>query len=300
MKKSLEIRTKKNKSRKQINYFKKLLFWLLFLAFGGAVGWTLLFSPALKVKKITVKTKTIDKIKIETVAKEELIGSRWKFFSADNLLLIKRCNIKRRIQDEFLLAKQASVKMKFPDQLMISVLERQFVAVWCGKEGCWWIDETGTIFRKIENQLPITAAQQENTVVLRNTGQTETARVGEKVIDSSLVSFSRQLFLEAENRSSMKLKRELQIPSSIANEVWAITDRGWRIYFSVDEPIEKELAILEKALEKNISPAEQQQLEYIDLRLKGKVVYKTKQVIEPTEEEPTKRKGEEDNEEVQN
>jgi hypothetical protein len=171
------------------------------------------------------------------------------------------------------------VKRKFPNRLVITIFERKIVAIWCKAENCWWVDETGTIFKKLENQTALTAAQQANTIFLRDTSQTATVRgkkEGEEALPGVVVVFCHQLFLRTKDKTGIELEREFQVPFSVAEEARATTKRGWRVYFSVAEPVEKELEILKEVLEKGISPTEQQQLEYIDLRLKGKIIYKTK------------------------
>ena len=70
----------------------------------------------------------------------------------------------------------------------------------------------------------------------------------------------------------------------MSGELRVKTVQGWEIYFSTERPITTQARILKRILKSKLVEEDLSQLEYIDLRIKGKAVYRFKNYEEREKE----------------
>jgi hypothetical protein len=67
---------------------------------------------------------------------------------------------------------------------------------------------------------------------------------------------------------------EFTIPSVGAEEINVRTDAGWLLLLDVRQPLADQLGALEKVVTEELAPEDLKRLDYVDLRIPGKVYYR--------------------------
>lgn len=285
-------RNKKNrkiKNRKRqtwLSLLRKVVFWLVFVSFWGVSFWTLFFSDVMKVTNIESVgvSEKFSSIHLEEQVGEIISGNILGLIPRDNLLLISKKAIAMQIKEDNELVRDVSVEKKFPNTIIIGIEERESHIVWCNNEICVLLDERGEAFSDVEK---FGNAKQ---VKVFDTSNKE-FKLGDRVADPEFVFFAEKLPEVFFQELLIEIEPTLQTPSSMSGEIRLKTKDGWEVMFSTDRPMGVQIKVMEKILKEKVGPEKVSQLEYIDLRIKGKATYKFKQ------EEKQKDDDEEDEKE---
>lgn len=250
----------KKRFKKRKSIFKNRFFWISFfilvLIFG--LSYLFIFSQVFRIKEI--KISNVDdslKLKVEEVIKNE-IGS--------NIFLVNFEKMNKEILSQFSEIVELDFKRKFPSTLIIQIAERESVGVWCYQtyDECFFIDREGIIFKKTKTEL-----MQEEVMIVSL--KKEEALVSGKEI---LVPQILELILKIKEEFEENLKIEIENFTIVSEKRLNIkTNENWEIYFNLEKDIKLEVTKLKALLEKEISPEERRNLEYIDLRFE-KIFYK--------------------------
>lgn len=244
--------------------FRKRFLWLGILAIiiGGTVFYFLFFSEAFQVKKIIITGE-------EKVSKYDLkllieggLQNRMLFFETKSIFLVDAENMREDILDDFPQIAEIEISRGFPDALNIVVVERLGLAVWCGAEKCFLLDNEGVIFEETSPETDlIKFTDKENIASLS---------LGEKVIEKE--KLTQILDIRSKLRKSLKV---LIVEASIIfdERINTKTSEGWEIYFNPKGDLDWQITELGLVLEKLIPPEKREGLEYIDLRF-SRVFYK--------------------------
>ncbi|MBL7156516.1 MAG: FtsQ-type POTRA domain-containing protein [Candidatus Pacebacteria bacterium] len=259
--------------KKRKSFLKRKSFWIFVFSFllGGAFVYALFFSGIFQVKEIKVSgnqkvlsEKLYDFI--EPQVEKNLIVSKVK-----NIFLINAKNIENNILKSFSEIGQASLKRKFPNTLILEIIERKTLAIFCSilkqesedsnVNNCFRVDNNGIAFERAdanENQ-DLTVYFEKNNISL-----------GEKVINEKN--------LQAISDIKKGLKEKLQINinsfSILEEKLNVITSQGYEIFFNLQNNISDQIFNLELVLKEKISQEDMKNLEYIDLRFGNKVYFR--------------------------
>lgn len=269
---------------------KKILFFVLLIFFVGGSVWLLFFSSFVKIKHIKV-----DGFQEELVEKVVQNVSKSFYFSLipqDNILLISHSQIEKQIKENLFLAQNIKIKKVFPDTVEVFLEKRNDVVAWCQgdpNQNCFLIDESGEVFYKLKNgerdfgnEFPV--------VFCKGTVGIE---IGEKIIKPELAKFCSEISRFSQEEAGVNLENVYYSPSFIAGEIKVRTDQNWEVYFNSFSTAQKQARLLKSVLEKNIGEENVGKLEYIDLRLDGKVLYKLRESeIKADENEPNEESEE--------
>jgi cell division septal protein FtsQ len=258
----------------------KALFYLLLLSFFGAVIYSLFFSGYLAVANIAITgQENIETSSIEKEIKSRLDGQFFHLVSKNNLLLMKTSGLERDIAEKFKKINRVEIKRKFPSGLIVDITEKKLRMIFCSREKCFILDETGNAFEEIgENSQEYAAS---NLPVLKDSSNPEVSPGG-RMVDPSYIDFSDSVKNKLERELDIFLEREYSTPNRISGDLKVTTKDGWGIYFDAGLDAGKEVEILKTVLDEKIPQGERVNLEYIDLRSDNKVFYKFK---EGTQEE---------------
>lgn len=94
------------------------------------------------------------------------------------------------------------------------------------------------------------------------------------VLSARVVSLLHDVVVRLPERFSVTVT-ELTIPSIGTEEVSVQTSRGWSLLLDALRPLDEQLGALEKVIAEELGPQELDRLEYVDLRIPGKVYYRT-------------------------
>jgi len=150
------------------------------------------------------------------------------------------------------------VSRGFLDAIIVSLVERQGMAIWCQAENCFLIDKAGVIFESVK--------ESSDLLELRNSEYRENIALGEVVLSSEKMS----QIIQIKGGLDFPVIRVLLVSEERLN---VETAEGWEIYFNLKGDLNWQLTELSLVLEKQISAQERTELQYIDLRF-SRVFYK--------------------------
>jgi len=253
-------------------FFKKLLFWLLFIAFLGVNGWIFLFSDYTKIQKIEIITEKLDKKPLEDIS-NNFRGEFWfKYFSKNNLFLFPRKKLAQTLKDQFKVIRAVKFESKFPDTLVVQIEERQAIVIWCSNDKCFLLDETGLIFYQLQAGEKEGEQFKDYNIIIDN-GFSESAEINQMIETGQLALISFEIKRLLKEKVDLDIERELKTPSIISKELRVETTSGWEIYFNLEEDLETQIELLKELLKSGISQNEKESLNYVDLRIAGRAIY---------------------------
>lgn len=288
---------KKNKTKKKNTikiFLKRLLFYFLFLGFIALVIWVLFLSDFMKVSNVHIDNGMLGVARIEQLVKKEVDKKIIGYIPKNNLILVSKKKIESSLKNEFKLIDLVEIKKEFPSTILVKVAERQEVFIWCSKEECFLVDKSGTAFYKLDESEK-DFFKREKGMVIFNDKSNKQIILNKEVVPESTTLFCRQVIPGIEEELKIKVKREISTPSSMSGEITLETEEGWKVHFNTLEVAKEQVQILKKVLGEEFIKEESVDLEYIDLRLKGKVIYKFRgsEDEDEKEEESSKENSEE-------
>jgi cell division septal protein FtsQ len=257
--------------QKNNNFIKKLLWLILFFSFFGISFWVLFFSNYTEIKEIQVKSNKIERKSIEEIFYNFQKEKYFNFISKNNFFLFPQKAFKNKIKNQFELAREVNFENSFPGIFRVEVMEREAIVVWCSQDQCFLMDEQGVIFREItENEKKESFGEY---LIVRDDSIRRGA-LGDKIEDGQLTVFINNTKDKLKEELELKIEREITTPSLLSQEIRIKTDEGWQLYLDTRQNIEEQISLLKEVLGGSIENKDK--LEYVDLRVEGKVIYKTK------------------------
>ncbi len=272
-------KTKNRRKESWLSFIKKIMFWTVFMSFWGVATWTLLFSNVMKVQHIvsTGVSADLSDLLIEEHVQQIISGKYFNVVPKDNLLLISKKSIADKLKKDHKLIRDVSIMKKFPTSILVNIQKRKNYIIWCNKHKCMFIDERGEAFCEIEDF-------EDNEKIKVIDTSNKAFSLGDRVADPKFAIFSKQLPKALLEELHIEIEPILRTPSSMSEEVRVITSDGWKGFFSTSRSLDVQLKVLKKILREKIQPTQMSQLEYVDLRIKGKATYKFKQHDEEEDE----------------
>jgi len=252
----------------------RIIFYLLIFVFLSVLSYVFVFSSFLQIRKISIRG--IEELEYEKVMGRINAGLDWKYFnfiSKNNILLITSGELESELKNDFKKISSVEIRKVFPDTIVVSIQERKALLVWCSGENCFMVDEKGFAYSAADFNSP--EVVENNLIVVRDQSQSPilTDRI---VLKPEIVDFLLAIRKEMKDRLDIDLNREFETPKSISGDLVAVTSEGWKIMLNKDLGAEKEVEMLQIVLDQNISQEKRADLEYVDLRMEGKVYYKLK------------------------
>jgi len=252
--------------------FSRFLFWLLLLGFLGICAYLLFFSPFLDIEAISVEgNQDIPSEEIVARVEKAIEGRYYNYFSRKNFFLVSKKNIDNALRSNFDRLEVASIEKKFPKTILIKVTERKAELVWCSGGVCYLVDKSGLAYSGVSG----------NDEELRNSGfltviddSARPIEIGKTKIDAAYI-----FYLESINdllKSDPKLDpiESYHTPGMASGEISARTTEGWTLKISSETSSEETKKIIETVFEKELAGEQRMNLDYLDLRVRGKVYYK--------------------------
>lgn len=293
MRKSQYSRTKRASKKSSL---KTIIFAGLFFCLLGAAAYFLIWSPWLWVKRIEITgAKNVTPSKIEKIVQDNLDKKFWQIIPQKSIILISHSKIGQEILERFPEIKQVNIIRQMSNvtaraglALAIKVIERQSIGIWCKIEQqetatsspsamladkvseidkCFYIDQEGVIYKEV----PLISG---NLVLNIYSAKDESVSLREQVTSPEIIDFIlalRKELPQIKTATGLWLKTDsFEIVSN--EDVRAEISQGWQIYFNPSYSVNSQLKALTMVLEEEIKEASS--LEYIDLRIEGRVYYR--------------------------
>jgi hypothetical protein len=274
---------KKSSSKKQgknINW-KKRAVEFLFICFVGLVVWVLFFSGVLRIKNVEVRgyDKEVVVAEVQKIKEKKILNK----ISRDNLILFPRKNLKNAIQQRDLVVREVSCRKKFPDALLIAVEKRKQLFFWKFNDNEYQLrDEGGDFIKKFTTTENIDL-QAECLQLTEKTGlpcfvfadKNENDKEDEtKIKDFS--EFAKNILKELKKTVYFSDRNTLGTNAFISREITVFNPKYGQLKFSLSGDLDKQMEVLKLFLEQKIDMADLHKLEYVDLTLDNKLIYKFK------------------------
>lgn len=272
----------------------KVFFWIFFLGFLVLTLWTIVFSQMVQVKNVEITGRFYGRQITDNDIGSIISGKYFSVIPRNNILFLSKSRISRSLRKQDETIKIVSIEKIFPDKIVVNITQRKTMLVWQKNGKRYLLDENGQAFHEI---IP---GEEMGEVVVVNDGSEGEIQIENNVVSPELVAFFHDLPDKVKEKTSHGIQGELYVPSKMSEEVQARTSEGWLVYFSLLEPLEYQTNVLKKILSENIPPEKLGDLEYIDLRLKGRAIYKIKQEEEQEEDKNDEEKKEEEGEKDKN
>jgi cell division septal protein FtsQ len=267
-------------SAEKISQLKKVLFFILLIIFVGVTFWVLFFSSLIRVK--TVKIIGFQEDFAESIVLDVLDSQYLGLLPQDNILLLSSSRIEERLQEKLIMAQNIKVSKVFPSSIEVFFGERKGVVIWCkdgNNDDCFLIDGDGRAFYQVSrdedflNNFPI--------IFSKGNLEFETDVV---IIKPELANFCSEINDSLQEEADIKLERNYYTPSFMSGEIRVKTEQGFVVYFNSFSTAYEQSKLLKSVLVENIKE-DVNSLEYIDLRLDGKVLYKLRNSEEAEHDE---------------
>lgn len=253
----------------------------------GGVAYGVFFTPFFQIERIVISgnAKIPEDSLRETV--QAHLARKFLFFEMNHFLLANTSAAAEAVKAALPEVETVLIQKEFPDSILVTVRERQGIAVWCqqrnytvevsdGEEAkrsvrqCFALDAQGVIFAEKPARHAtqgVAGGEPERELILSKSDGGEVS-VGEEAIDSEslkhILAFSQQL-----DASSLFSEVGLRVSSVVVvskERVNAKISEGWEIYLNPTENIDWQITKVKLVLEKEIPSAKRPFLEYIDLR----------------------------------
>lgn len=254
--------------------FGKFLYWIALLSFAGSVVYVFFFSGLLFIKQIEISgLEELNQENILDVINSEVQGKYFGVLERNNLLLARKGVIRKKLLEGFKKIESVKIQKKFPDTLLVGVKERESALIFCQNERCYVTDENGIAYSEKDYSLP--EIKEEKLITLLDLGEKST-QIGERVLAPDYINYILGIGEKMKSNLDIETAKNYETPSRVSGDIRAAAVEGWKIYFSKDINLQKEIDMLRIVLDDKIGD-KRKDLEYIDLRSDNKVYYKFKQ-----------------------
>lgn len=261
-------KTKKKQGRK----FSRFLFWLLLIVFAMICMYLLLFSPFLEIDKILIEgNQDISSREIANAVEKSLEGKYFGYLPKKNFLLINKKNITETIRNDFSRLEVNSIEKKFPNSILVSIIERKAELVWCSGGVCYFVDRTGVIYNGTEkNEQELLA---DGFLVIVDDSAIPIS-IKESKIDPEYIQYIELADVMMKSDSRLKPTESYHTPGVASREIIVKTQEGWILKISSEFPVDEIRKIIQVLFDKELKDEARKNLDYLDLRVRGKIYYK--------------------------
>ena len=241
------------------------------LVSGGIFVWLLVATDVFVVRAVTV----LDAREHTNQAVEEIVERELAAVPLDrNIFLVQTGAIVDTIRRELPQVRTVHVARKLPGTIRVVVQEKKPAVLLVSNGSYYFVDEAGIPFEEARLEtLPGVVLP-----TVKNDDVDASVVVGAPAIAESFVSFITHVQDNLPDTLNADVA-EIHIPSLAAREVHVLLSSNWQILFDVTrEPI-GQLDVLRRVINELISQEEQAQLEYIDLRIKDRVYYRSRALV---------------------
>lgn len=235
---------------------------ILFLCLTAAAGYFFLFSPFFQIEKIDI----FSEIEVEGIIRKNLEGKKYGV-EKKNIFLAPLEKIRADILSLSSEIESVEIKKKLPGSLEVAVKNYQDVGIWCQAsretatstpeiKQCYDIDSKGVVYR----ESPIIRG---NLILNISDFRGAEPKLKDIAVSPEMIGFI------------LEVKKGIGVNSfEIINntDLTAQTREGWLIYFNTSLSVKSQLEALDRVLKELVT--ETSSLEYIDLRIDGRVYYR--------------------------
>lgn len=256
------------KIKKRRKFFLKLTFFgLIGAAILAGLVYLLFFARLLDVRIVDIQTPGDLRADLSKSIDSWLDSGFLNIDKRNNILFFSANKLSAQLVKQFPKLDSIKIVKKLPHSLFISSDERRPVGIWCSaNRTCFYFDKDGIAFSKAQPSagfLIVNIADYRPGRNIELGSAVETADWLGKIISA------RELL----NKAGINIA-EFIIPTDSFDEFHAKTAENWKIMFSIQTDIQKQISALSIFLKEKIKPNQKSVLQYVDLRIQDRIYYK--------------------------
>lgn len=229
--------------------------------------WLLFFTSTFSVQAISVLDAREDTTVSARKIAEEFINN---ISFSKSIFLVQSDLIENALVSKLPQIHSALVTRKLPGTLKIVLQEKKPALVLYSGRNYYFVDQQGIPYEEASiERLPGLILP-----TIKNNDEQASVTLGVPVVDESFVEFVQILQTKLPETINAQIA-EIRIPSLATREVHFRLNNNWLLRFDSTRDGPTQLNVLQRVVNEVISPADQQVLEYIDLRIKDRVYYRT-------------------------
>ncbi len=238
-------------------------------ALGAALVGGALLAPPLRVGTIRVTgADQVTRVQAETLARAYVVRHA-SFANHPRLFLVRTSELAAELERALPHIATVRVTRTIPDTLEVTLQETVPVAFLEIQNRTFALDANGRAIAEVSAD----DARAAQLPLIRDAHTTGSVAVGDLVLRPAVLDVLHEVVVRLPERLGVSAE-ELLIPAIGAEEVTVRTDRGWALLLDVRRPLQDQLGALDKVLAEELAPEDVSRLEYVDLRIQGKVFYR--------------------------
>lgn len=259
--KVFSTRNRKIRDRRRSGLLKKALRVFILIVVLLGINF-LLSSDYFEIKNINIKGDMNFAEKVKELTKAELGKNRFLLFKNNNFFLFDGSKLKSLAEDEVKEIKSLGISRNFPSSIEISIKEKKAKLGWETEGKRFLIDDEGYILKEAEAF--------DGLLIVKDISNLPVS-LDKKVVYPSFINFVENLSNKLGELNITSEYIEVKETTFIIN---IATKEGFRLVFDTTKGLNDQIAKLEETL-KQVGE-QKNNLEYIDLTVKNKAIYKFK------------------------
>ena len=237
----------------------------------AAVGASALFAPQFRVERIRVDGGS-ELLRTEVQSKAKAFIEREAVLAGTpRLFLVPRDRLAETLRAELPELATVQVLRRLPATLELYLQEKVAVAFLEVGGRTFALESEGRIVSEVSPE----DARRAQLPRVRDLHTTIPVRPGDIVLNSAAMQLFHEVVVKLPEQFSVSVE-ELIIPAIGSEEVHVRTSGGWNVLLDARRPLTDQLGALEKVVTEELDAETLRRLEYIDLRVLGKVFYRLK------------------------
>lgn len=262
-------------SRSRQRGFSRFFFWFMTIVFSGVVIYILFFSSFLVITSFRLSgNKNVSEDEILNQIKPNLNGKFFNVVNKNNLLLVKKANIRKDVLGKFRLLRSVEVRKKFPAELDVRVVERTPTLLFRGGNDWFVLDEKAEAY---DTANPENEEVKKYNLPSLSDSDGKNVSLGGSVLSQECVDYILALREKMKSDTEVEIEDNFETPSLVSRDIRVKAKAGFLIYFNENLDLDKEIEMFNIVLRNKIEKEQFPDLEYIDLRIDNKVYYKFKE-----------------------
>lgn len=234
----------------------------------------LFFSPYLEIESVAVEgNRDISSEEIVGKVSKTLNGKYFDCLSRRNFFLVNRRVIGERLKNDFSRLEISSIEKKFPRAILVKVKERQPEMAWCSSGVCYLVDKEGLVYTGA-NATDEELSKDRFLIVIDDGARS--VEIRKTSIDPEFIQYLKRVDAVIVDDLRFQFEGNYHTPALSSQEITVRIKEGegWTLKMSRSISEDDTKKIIQTVFEKELDAEKRKNLEYLDLRVKGKVYYK--------------------------
>ncbi len=246
--------------------FARISKWAFAIGGGVLIIVIALLLPIWHIQAIEVSGTMAPGISLHTVLGTYFSEHTGLLTSEQNIIMLNKSDLTSTLKKTYSTDK-ISISRNLPHTLLITMSDTGANAIFVTRGTSYAIDQLGKIIGPLGTEAP-------NALRIYDSGATLPA-VGAEVVHPEFMQFLGNVSGHEAFRG-YRIKYALLPSSSDASSVTLALDKGFRIMIDPTADLTEQLTRMNRIIAQVVTPGKLHTLDYIDLRFKEKVFYKTK------------------------